>query len=339
MADKFDFSDLTDDEAPTNSVKKFDFSDLSDDQDTQSAQDPETVDTFLGKMPRHMPEFEAGSPENKDLLENMIGGFIGSPGIKMVGQGVGSFARGIKSALTKIKPKELAYGVQKGHDVAEKEASGLYNLVKDQSKARNVKQIDIGEEAIDKAKSYLPKTDATKKLLEKARYGDYDALHDLQSDLWKHATRKASSPLAAEQNEAEEIFEQRDKLNNLIHSNLEESGHKDLSEALTKGRKLYRNMKETYYSHPGVAKLVERGQRLVPKNPMEMFSEESDPMRKLYAAHPEVERAVKTNEIAKKFMEGIGKYKKRGIGLGAAGGALYGYHQLADLLSNMGKGE
>lgn len=49
---------------------------------------PEMVDTFLGKMPKHIPELTPGTPEFKDQIEDLIETFGGSPGMKVIGSGV-----------------------------------------------------------------------------------------------------------------------------------------------------------------------------------------------------------------------------------------------------------
>lgn len=80
--------------------------------------DPETSDTFLGKIPKNLienikknftyttppknlPEFKFGSPENKNLLENMINSFSGTPGINVINPNVS------KSILQRIMQNPL----------------------------------------------------------------------------------------------------------------------------------------------------------------------------------------------------------------------------------------
>lgn len=327
---KFDFSHLNSNVTPTG--QKLDFSNLN-------TKNPEsdTVDTFLGKMPRHVKSLEPGTPENKAMMEEMLGAAIGAPGLKIVGKGVASFGKGIKSLLTKIKPKELAYGVQKGHDLMHENATGLLNEVKEGAKEMTgmSSAFPVSGEMIESMRPYFSKTKATEELLAKAKRGNYEALHDLQSDLWQKATQNKSSPLAAEQNLGEEIFEKRKELNDLIYNHLKQSGYPDLAEKLSKGRDIYRRMKEIYYDHPGVAQLVEKGMRKVPKNPLELFSEESDPMKKVLAEHPEVSKAVETHKTAENFIKNLKGLKNFGLGSAAVGGTIYGATKLSDIVNSL----
>lgn len=41
----------------------------------------DTVNTFLGPMPASMPSLQAGTPENKELLHQMLGWAVGAPGL------------------------------------------------------------------------------------------------------------------------------------------------------------------------------------------------------------------------------------------------------------------
>lgn len=330
MRPRFDFSHLNSDAEAT--PKKLDFSSLN----TQNSE-PEMVDTFLGKMPRHVKEFEPGTPENKAMMEEMLGAAIGAPGLKVVGKGVISFGKGIKSLLTKIKPKQLAYGVQKGHDLLNEEASGLFNKVKDEIKKRGgaLSAFPVTEEMIESLRPYFAKTKATEQLLAKAKAGDYEALHDLQSDLWHKATQNKASPLAAEQNLGEEIFEKRKELNDFLYDHLKNTGNTDLAEALAKGRDVYRKMKDIYYSHGGVSQLVQKGMRKVPKDPLSMFAEESEPMKKVISEHPEIAQALETQKTAENFIKNLKGLKNFGLGSAAVGGTIYGANKLSDIVNSL----
>lgn len=54
----------------------------------QRSDQPEMVDTFLGRMPRNMPQFQTGTSENQKMINEMIGAAAGGPGMKLLGEGV-----------------------------------------------------------------------------------------------------------------------------------------------------------------------------------------------------------------------------------------------------------
>lgn len=93
------------------------------------------VDTFLGKMPSRSPEFEIGSPENKNLIESMIEMLTGSPGLKSTGAAISKGGSNLKnlvqSSLKDVKPyEEAAENAGKEYETASAEAEpvrpGIY---------------------------------------------------------------------------------------------------------------------------------------------------------------------------------------------------------------------
>jgi hypothetical protein len=68
---------------------------LADDNEDQG-----TVDTFIGRLPKNVPELRPGTPQNKELIENMMGAAIGGPGMKMIGAGIGKGANALKNMIT-----------------------------------------------------------------------------------------------------------------------------------------------------------------------------------------------------------------------------------------------
>jgi hypothetical protein len=309
----------------------------------QNVQQP-MIDTFLGKMQPNNPMYQIGSPEQKELISEMIASGIGMPGMNVVGQGVNNFGiigkgvsgfgKGIKNLLTRKNPKELTAAVQKGHDVESKQISDIYNLIKSEVGPRGVGKIEIPEGIFHEIKKgkMLPNTEDFIKLLEKAKSGDYEALHQLQSDLYKKGTQALGSKFQANINKGEEILSVRNKINEIIRNKFKEHGHEDLAKLLDEASGRFKNLKETYFSHPQIAKLVHEKTRKIPKNPMNVFSEESKQMQRLLEKHPEITKELEKHKGAKDFMKKLKLGKNIGIGGGVAGGTLYGGTKLLDYL-------
>ncbi len=235
--------------------------------------------------------------------------------------------------MTKLDPRETAVGIQKAHDALENEASHLYNMVKSEAKNRGINSIPVNPVEIEKFKDYLPKTREYQSLVDRAKSGDYDSIHKLQSDIWKEAKERSMSKAYAERHSGKELFEKREDLNDLIHKHFEDTGHKDLSQELEKGRGLWKNLKETYYSHPQIAKMVERESRKIPKNPLALFSEDSEKMRKLIKAHPEIKKDLDLASEKKKLFGALKNAGYTGIVGAGITGTVGTYKMLKNILS------
>lgn len=66
----------------------------------------EMVDTFMGKMPKHMPEFETGTPENKKMINDMINAYAGGPGMQMVGEAASLAKPFIAKGINYLRPSQ-----------------------------------------------------------------------------------------------------------------------------------------------------------------------------------------------------------------------------------------
>lgn len=274
------------------------------------------------------------SPE--DPITGGVEGAIGAPAGIVGGKlamKVPGLAQGIKAVMTKIDPKGLAYGVQASHDKLMNQASDIYNFIKSEVGPRGVSKIDLPEGLIDSASEHLPDTDASKDLINRAKSGDYDALHELQSDLGQRGAKLKGADLYADRNIGEKMLDTREKINDAIRDRFKEYGQDDLANLLDEAKDKYRYIKDTYYSHPTVAKLVGSETRKIPTDPIKTFSEESKPMGKLLAAHPEIQEAVNTSNTAKNFMKGLKKTAYVAGGTLAVPG-LYESYDLLNLLKH-----
>lgn len=328
------FSDLI----PNQNKNENPFSDLipnnrnNGEQSITTSPNDQMINTIFGQMPKNMPEFKIGSPQNKELAENILESAAGAPGLNVVSKGITGFGKGIKNVLTKVNPRELALNVQKSHDKLFKESSDIYDFIAKEVVPRGVSKIDIPPEIFKEIEINLPKTRANKLLLQEAKKGDYQALHDLQSDLFKRGTKALSSDIQAERNIGEELLDTRGKINDAIRNRFKEYGQEDLAKLLDEASGKYKKLKETYYSHPTISKLVHKESRKMPVNPLKVFSEESVPMNNLLSSHPEITKALETKKAAKDFIK---KLKIGGGVLGATGvvgGSYYGANKLLNYL-------
>lgn len=299
-------------------------------------QKEEMVDTFLGKLPKNPKQFQPGTPENKEEFENMLNAAVGGPGMQLVGRGAMSFGKGISSLLNRVAPKEMAYGVQKAHDLMQKKLTGMYEFVKDQALKRGIGQIKVTPTLFEEAEKHLPKTQKYRDLINKARNGDYESLHQLQSDLGKKGTAAKSAATHAERNAGEEMLDTRKQINSTIQSHMKNTGNTDLSDTLKEASKGYRDYKKLYYSHPRIAKLVHEESRLVPKNPLNLFTEESKKMDRLINAHPDLAKALEHERNAGKFIKNLKTGKGAATTLGLIGGGAYGIKTLKDIFNKIG---
>lgn len=59
------------------------------------------IETFIGRMPRKVPEFQPGTPENKKLLEELVGIGAGMPGMNVLSQGLIKGAKLVPGVVSK----------------------------------------------------------------------------------------------------------------------------------------------------------------------------------------------------------------------------------------------
>lgn len=269
------------------------------------------------------------------MIEGGIGAglpFVAKPVAKALAKPISAVTKPIISAtksainlpkaFTKINHKEVATAVQQSHDVLEKSATDLFDKVGSEAVKRNVDSIPIRKDLIaDIADLEQLPTKKYKALLDKAYSGDYQSLRDLQADLWQKGTNGLKSPLRAEQNAGEHMMELREELNDSIINHFKKTGHLDLAEDLTKAKKYYKNLMDTYFSKKvpaAIKNLVHKESRKVPKNIMNVLSEDSKPMARIRnQTHPIVSKKVKDYENKQKAMKDL---KNLGIAGGIATG-------------------
>ncbi len=113
------------------------------------------------------------------------------------------------------------------------EAKGLIN-------ERGISKIPISKQLIKESKKIFKDDPYYKHLLEKAQKGDYRAQFTLQSDLGKKAYNLSKSASGAERFSADRVGRLKDDVLKGMKQHLNETGHKDIADLLTKGRNKYR---------------------------------------------------------------------------------------------------
>lgn len=238
-----------------------------------------------------------------------------------------AFLRGLSSKST---PEALVESVQKPHDKLQSTADELYGQVRSAVKKRGIK-IPVKDEHLNQIAEILPKTRASKKLIEKAKSGDYEAVHELQSHLYKKGTKGLASDDIALENQGEEILDLRNKINDDLEHHLIKEGNLDVAHVLRQGKKTYKQIMDTYYPknlRKGIGKMVQSDLRLVPEKPEKLFSQNSVPMKDFLDKHPE---AAKHTQGIKEKEKAIKDLKKIFLSTGIAGGTLSGGKMLHDL--------
>ncbi len=270
----------------------------------------------LGKYIPHLPEdtgvekalgLEA-NPEKGDELFRAIPDLASA-----LTAGVGAVRLG-KKLFNAPDLKESIRLTQDKVNKATGEAGEIFDTVEKEVEKRGISKIPVDKNVLKQAETYLAKTPANKDLINRAKTGDYKALRSLQADLRVKGEKALSSALSAENTMGEEILATRDQVNKSIQNHLEDTGYKDLADALNTARSKYKDIQQTYFSTPQLAKVFGKSQKL-PKNPKTLLTEESTEMKRFMQAHPEVEKALsKALKHERKMNKMKGLVKVLGIG-------------------------
>lgn len=236
-----------------------------------------------------------------------------------VGEKLPAFLRGLSSKST---PEALVEAVQKPHDKLQSTADELYGQVRNAVKKRDIK-IPVKDEHLSQIAEILPKTRASRQLIEKAKSGDYEAVHELQSHLYKKGTKGLAADDIALENQGEEILDLRDKINDDLERHLLKEGHIDVAHVLRQGKKTYKQIMDTYYPknlRKGIGKMVQSDLRLVPEKPENLFSQNSVPMKDFLAKHPEAAKHTQGIKEKEKALKDLNSLFMKSAG---AGGTAY----------------
>lgn len=276
----------------------------------------------------HSANIMKSSPFLSKVSGNALLGGAYSPDHPLTGMAIGAAAPiigkglGVGKNIIQVNPKKLASTVQSAHDSLEKSAIKMFDKVGEQAVERGVSKIPLDKDIVQEVSKYLPNTRKSISLIEKLKDGDYKSLREMQSELFHRGNKSAKSILPSERNSGEEMLDLRDRINESISNHFNNTGNKDLSEILDKAKEKYRNLKEIYYSHPTVSKLVDKNIRKVPKNIGSSLSEDSKKMERLRKEVPGVSDQIdllKQKENAMKYLKNTAYVGAGLTGLGYAG--------------------
>lgn len=222
--------------------------------------------------------------------------------------------------------KEIKNNLLDKHDFLENRASNAFNHVSKEVNDRGINHIQLAnylpEHFFEEAKHYFPNTRASADLLNKAKTGNYNALRKMQGDLYKRAKKNLSSQFEADNLKAAEMLEKRNDINQTISNHLQQTGHHDLSKVLDEARSDWSTLQNKYYNEHisnSLVKMFDKNIRKIPKNLVNLLSEESIPMKEILDFHPGLEEKIIGHKIGKGALKKVGKYG------GPAAFALGGY--------------
>ncbi len=216
------------------------------------------------------------------------------------------------NAIRRIDPVKVAKSIQNSHDTLHTSAKNDFKNVEKGAYARNISSVPLRKDLIADIAEHplMPKSEKIQNILDKAYSGDYSGLRNLQSELWQRGTKAVRSPLISESNAGESLFDLRDEINNSIKNHLEKTGNVDLAKILNDATKKYKLLKDTYYHKKtplAIKNLVDPEVRKIPKNLMDVLSQESLPMNRVKKQNP---IAAKTAEQYKAQTQSRSNLKK-----------------------------
>lgn len=245
---------------------------------------PESVLRILPKYPEDIgveKYLGLDQPQKGDVL------LRGLPGLYLGGKALKELSSALKAPDVTKKLKDVQQSVnRKTDDIGE-----ILNSIEQEVYKKGISKIAIDNDLIEQAKDYLPKTKANKTLIEKAQTGDYASLRKLQADLRVKGEKALGSDLVAENDLGAEILDLRHDINRSIHDHLVQTGNENLANKLNDAIKSYKNIKDTYFSSPGLARVFGESQK-IPKNVLSFLTEDSTEMNAFKAAHPEIEKIL-----------------------------------------------
>ncbi len=255
-------------------------------------------------------------------------GSVAGKGAKKVADKLPGFLRGLTSKST---PEALVQSVQKPHDRLQSTVDELYGQVRSAINKRDIKP-KINPKYLDEITEYPSMQSKThKELIQKAKDGDYESLHKLQSSLYKKGTKDTLNSDSVIETRGENLLELRDKINEDLERDLLKEGHIDVAHVLKQGKKAVSELKSTYFDKllpKGIGKMVHSDTRLIPKNPEELFTQNSVPMKDFLSKHPEAAKHTQGIKEKEKAMKALGKIL---LGTGIGGGTVAGTKTIYDL--------
>lgn len=230
--------------------------------------------------------------------------------------------------------KSLKNTILNKHDALENRAISAFDKVSEEVNNRGINKIPMesnfdsesgiksSDEFFENMKQYFPDTRSSKKLIDNAKKGEFNALRKLQTDLYQRGKTNLGSSLEADRMKGAEMFEKRNDINQMISNHLKNTENHDLDNLLNQARQDWSTLQKTYY-HPkmnnAIVNMVDTQIRRIPKNLPEILQEESIPMKNLIDFHPGLSKKIKGHKKGQKIL-------KKGLKYGVpAGAAFVGY--------------
>lgn len=217
--------------------------------------------------------------------QNPITGGLTNTMLRSLGAAAPSAARMARSPFVTVDDEVAANSIINKHDKIKDALSNQFETISNEAQKRGITQIPDVEDVVSASSPYLPKTNASKSMISKAKSGDYDSLRKLQSDLRLRGEKRLSADTAAERDAGEEMLDIRSDINQKISDHFGNTGNDDLSQSLTDAMAKYKNFKDMYYSDNTIAKMV-GPKREIPSNFFNTLKKRSVPMSRLKEAHP-----------------------------------------------------
>jgi hypothetical protein len=241
---------------------------------------------FINKAPEAIKSLLAGStlgavssPEDRELGA-VLGGGLGA---------ASEIVPSISGKITGVFKKENPYSIiQKGYDEKESAISSIFDETLKTAEKEGINKIDLPKGILNQVKKLGPSTEKFANFVDKAKEGDIRALRKLQTELWKRAQKYKSSDLGSENDFGDLLIEQRDRINNAISDSLIKSKRPDLAEDINGAMGDWRNLMETYHSHPTISKLVGPSRKMPSTNTA--LKEISTEMNRIRQQHPEINK-------------------------------------------------
>ena len=218
--------------------------------------------------------------------QRMEGGLTNALVTTLLGKVIPSAGKMAESIISPVTKNDFAQSVQGVHDAISNDASQGFQNVTQGVNDRGINQVPLTLSTMNDISNavksgYLPNKPQTTDLLNNASFGDFNALRDLRSELWKRATKASSSDSLIDNNKGDEMFDLMSRIDNHISNHLDNTGNTDLSSQLRDSMDKYKYLKDTFYNKNlpvGMKKLVNPEIRETPDNLGTLIQRDSIPM-------------------------------------------------------------
>lgn len=286
------------------------------------------VGAYLGGSLGAAATTPGGLPERGIAAAETLAVPVGGKLIGGAAKQITKLPKQFKSLFTKAEPEKALDLALARHDSLNETASDLFNWSRGQMKERGFSP-KPSTEVMGKVERFLADTPDDEILFEKAKSGDPDAVHKLQSWLWKKGNKAANSEDDIVSNRGREMLSLRHQLNDSVQSQASQAGHNDIVHAYKQGQKLYKELKDTYYKYKKIANVFDPELRKIPKDVTSHFNENSTPMKNFFKSHPELEEEVSKSADRVKAIKDLQKNTSL---IGTGGGLYYLGTKMSDFL-------